>query len=134
MLHWIHSRGSLAPLKYRLRRLRPNFAANARRSSSRRSDGTKTVQAFAALLSLDFDAVDDDGTFKSHEELEQIYLDEAGLKRDDETIIAYCRIGERSSHTWFVLKYLLGFDNVKNYDGSWTEWGNLVGVPIEKNV
>ena len=76
-------------------------------------------------------AVQDDGTFKPQEELEAIYEEEQGLDPHTETI-AYCRIGERSSHTWFVLTYLLGFDDVKNYDGSWTEWGNLVGAPIEK--
>jgi thiosulfate/3-mercaptopyruvate sulfurtransferase len=76
-------------------------------------------------------AVQDDGTFKPRDELEGIYLKECGLKPPD-NVIAYCRIGERSSHTWFVLKYLLGFDSVKNYDGSWTEWGNLVGAPIAK--
>jgi thiosulfate/3-mercaptopyruvate sulfurtransferase len=76
-------------------------------------------------------AVNEDGTFKSAEELRQIYESEQGLTPEDD-VIAYCRIGERSSHTWFVLKYLLGVDNVKNYDGSWTEWGNLVGAPIEK--
>ena len=76
-------------------------------------------------------AANDDGTFKSREELEAIYLGDAELSgRDD--VIAYCRIGERSSHTWFVLQHLLGFENVRNYDGSWTEWGNLVGAPIEK--
>ena len=76
-------------------------------------------------------AVEDDGTFKPREELEAIYQEEKGLDPEQETI-AYCRIGERSSHTWFVLTYLLGFDEVRNYDGSWTEWGNLVGVPIER--
>jgi thiosulfate/3-mercaptopyruvate sulfurtransferase len=72
-----------------------------------------------------------DGTFKSADELRAIYQDEQGLASSD-NVIAYCRIGERSSHTWFVLKYLLGYPVVRNYDGSWTEWGNLVGVPIEK--
>jgi len=73
----------------------------------------------------------DDGTFKTAEELRKIYCDEKQLGPAKATI-AYCRIGERSSHTWFALKYLLGFENVRNYDGSWTEWGNLVGVPIER--
>ena len=76
-------------------------------------------------------AAAEDGTFRTREELEKIYKDEAGLSEGD-SIVAYCRIGERSSHTWFVLKYLLGFENVRNYDGSWTEWGNAVRVPIVK--
>ena len=76
-------------------------------------------------------AANEDGTFKSADELEEIYKGEAGLK-DGDDVIAYCRIGERSSHTWFVLTYLLGFKGVRNYDGSWTEWGNLVRAPIEK--
>ncbi|MBY6061191.1 sulfurtransferase [Microbacterium esteraromaticum] len=74
-------------------------------------------------------AVAEDGGFKSRAELEQIYLDGAGLKPGDD-VIAYCRIGERSSHSWFVLQHLLGFENVRNYDGSWTEWGSAVRVPI----
>ena len=74
--------------------------------------------------------INDDGTFKSIEEIRKIY-EEKGITHDKD-IITYCRIGERSSHTWFVLKYLLGYPNVKNYDGSWTEWGNLIGNPIEK--
>ncbi|TFD14972.1 sulfurtransferase [Cryobacterium sp. TMT1-2-2] len=70
-----------------------------------------------------------DSTFRTRSELDGIYLGEAGLAAGDD-VIAYCRIGERSSHTWFVLTHLLGFDNVRNYDGSWTEWGNAVAVPI----
>jgi thiosulfate/3-mercaptopyruvate sulfurtransferase len=73
----------------------------------------------------------DDGTFKSADELKAIYEQEQGLNKGDD-VIAYCRIGERSSHTWFVLTHLLGYPNVRNYDGSWTEWGNSVGVPVEK--
>jgi len=78
-------------------------------------------------------AANPDKTFKSREELEAIYRGELGLEPDDD-IIAYCRIGERSSHTWFVLKYLLGYTQVRNYDGSWTEWGNMVRAPIEKDI
>ncbi len=72
-----------------------------------------------------------DGTFKTAEELRGIYEGEMGLKPADD-VVAYCRIGERSSHTWFVLTYLLGYPKVRNYDGSWTEWGNSVGLPIER--
>jgi thiosulfate/3-mercaptopyruvate sulfurtransferase len=75
-------------------------------------------------------AVNEDGTFKSVEELTQLYQAKGVLPEKE--VIAYCRIGERSSHTWFVLKYLLGYPSVKNYDGSWTEWGNMIGNPIEK--
>lgn len=74
-------------------------------------------------------AINEDETFKSLSELEDIYLSQTGFDRHD-PFIAYCRIGERSSHSWFVLKYLIGIKDVRNYDGSWTEWGNLVGVPI----
>ena len=75
-------------------------------------------------------ACNEDGTFKSRDQLESLY-EGAGVT-PDRPVIAYCRIGERSSHSWFVLKYLLGYNNVKNYDGSWTEWGNLVGAPVER--
>jgi thiosulfate/3-mercaptopyruvate sulfurtransferase len=77
-------------------------------------------------------AVKDDGTFKSAEELRELYGGKGVLDGSD--VIAYCRIGERSAHTWFVLHELLGHERVKNYDGSWTEWGNLVGVPVEKGA
>ena len=77
-------------------------------------------------------AANEDGTFKSADALAQLYQGK-GVTGSGE-VIAYCRIGERSSHTWFVLKYLLGYNNVKNYDGSWTEWGNLIGAPIEKDA
>ena len=75
-------------------------------------------------------AVREDGTFKPAAELKELY----GAKgvTPDKAVIAYCRIGERSSHTWFVLNYLLGYPNVRNYDGSWTEWGSLIGAPIER--
>ena len=75
-------------------------------------------------------AVKEDGTFKSREELQELYGGKGVT--DGNPIIAYCRIGERSAHTWFVLHELLGIDDVKNYDGSWTEYGSLVGVPIER--
>jgi len=77
-------------------------------------------------------AVQEDGTFKTADELRQLYTDKGVLNGD--RVIAYCRIGERSAHTWFVLHELLGKEDVKNYDGSWTEWGNMVNVPIEKDV
>jgi thiosulfate/3-mercaptopyruvate sulfurtransferase len=77
-------------------------------------------------------AANEDGTFKSADELRELYAAE-GID-GSKPIIAYCRIGERSSHSWFVLKYLLGFDKVTNYDGSWTEWGNLVGAPVERGL
>jgi thiosulfate/3-mercaptopyruvate sulfurtransferase len=75
-------------------------------------------------------AVREDGTFKSPAELRELYASKGVTP--DKAVIAYCRIGERSSHTWFVLNYLLGFPNVRNYDGSWTEWGSLIGAPIER--
>ena len=78
-------------------------------------------------------AANEDSTFRTRAELTQLYIEDEQLN-PSEKLIAYCRIGERSSHTWFVLKYLLGFDDVKNYDGSWTEWGSLVGVPIVKGA
>jgi len=77
-------------------------------------------------------ACNDDGTFKSADELMALYSGKGVTA--DKNVIAYCRIGERSSHTWFVLKYLLGYPNVSNYDGSWTEWGNLVGAPVERGA
>jgi thiosulfate/3-mercaptopyruvate sulfurtransferase len=78
-------------------------------------------------------AAAEDGTYRNRTELEALYLGEAGLTEGDD-VVAYCRIGERSSHTWFALKYLLGFETVRNYDGSWTEWGNAVRVPITKGA
>ncbi|MBZ0306026.1 MAG: sulfurtransferase, partial [Anaerolineae bacterium] len=78
-------------------------------------------------------AVNEDGTYKSADELRTLYGAE-GIDGNLDEIVAYCRIGERSSHSWFALKYLLGYQNVRNYDGSWTEWGNLIGNPIRKGA
>ncbi|MDX6663336.1 MAG: thiosulfate/3-mercaptopyruvate sulfurtransferase [Solirubrobacterales bacterium] len=78
-------------------------------------------------------AVNEDGTFKSADELRELYTSK-GVLTEEDPVISYCRIGERSAHTWFVLHELLGKEDVKNYDGSWTEWGNLVGAPIDKDV
>lgn len=78
-------------------------------------------------------AVREDGTFKPYEELKALY-EGKGVTPDKKEVVSYCRIGERSSHSWFVLKYLLGYPKVRNYDGSWTEWGNLINAPIEKDV
>jgi len=78
-------------------------------------------------------AVNEDGTFKSFNDLKALY-EGKGITSDKDEVVAYCRIGERSSHSWFVLKHLLGYQKVRNYDGSWTEWGNLVNAPIEKDV
>jgi thiosulfate/3-mercaptopyruvate sulfurtransferase len=78
-------------------------------------------------------AVAEDGTFKSAEQLSQLYGSK-GVSGDADEIVTYCRIGERSSHTWFALRYILGYENVRNYDGSWTEWGNLIGNPIRKGA
>ncbi len=78
-------------------------------------------------------AVNEDGTFKPIDALKALY-EGKGVTPDKDEVVAYCRIGERSSHSWFVLKYLLGYPKVRNYDGSWTEWGNLINAPIEKNV
>lgn len=78
-------------------------------------------------------AAQEDGRFKPHQDLVSLYLQEQGIKPGDD-VVTYCRIGERSSHTWFVLKYLLGVDSVKNYDGSWTEWGSAVRVPIAQGA
>jgi thiosulfate/3-mercaptopyruvate sulfurtransferase len=78
-------------------------------------------------------AVAEDGTYKSKEELEKLYGGK-GIVGNGNEIVTYCRIGERSSHTWVVMKHILGYENVRNYDGSWTEWGNLIGNPIKQGA
>ena len=95
-------------------------------------EGAQRAGHIPGALSIPWSqAANPDETFKSITDLRKLYEEENGLKPSDE-VISYCRIGERSGHTWFVLTYLLGYDNVKNYDGSWTEWGSLVRAPIEK--
>ena len=94
--------------------------------------GTSRAMCAASSIPLPWArAANEDGTFKSRAELEALYGGEVGLSPSDDVVV-YCRIGERSSHTWFALTHLLGYERVRNYDGSWTEWGNSVQVPIER--
>ena len=109
------------------------FSRRADRDGRLRAGGRPARRPHPGRASIPWaQAVNEDGTFKSADELRELYGGKGVL--DGEPIIAYCRIGERSAHTWFVLHELLGERDVRNYDGSWTEWGNLVDVPIEKDV
>ncbi|QCP08124.1 sulfurtransferase [Micrococcus luteus] len=111
-------------------RSRPEYTGETTHMDGYPQEGTLRGGHIPTAASVPWaQAANEDGTFKSREELEAVYRDGAGLK-DGDDVIAYCRIGERSSHTWFVLKHLLGHENVRNYDGSWTEWGNSVRLPI----
>ena len=101
-----------------------------RRRTCRRKARSGAVTSPARRTSPGARPCNEDGTFKSADELRELYGGKGVTP--DKDVIAYCRIGERSAHTWFVLKYLLGYPNVRNYDGSWTEWGSLVGAPIER--
>jgi thiosulfate/3-mercaptopyruvate sulfurtransferase len=111
-----------SPEEYRGEKLAPDHLPQEQAQVPGHIPGAKNVTWMKAA--------NEDGTFKSPEELRSVYQGE-GIDGSTDTI-AYCRIGERSSHTWFVLTELLGYSNVKNYDGSWTEYGSLVGVPVEK--
>ena len=111
-------------------RSRPEYTGETTHMAGYPQEGTLRGGHIPTAASVPWaSAANEDGTFKSRAELEQVYRAGAGLQEGDD-VIAYCRIGERSSHTWFVLKYLLGHEDVRNYDGSWTEWGNAVRLPI----